>query len=202
MKHYWDGRFWPLDWIQLPARCVFVDCFLNRLQCVFLRRIPVSCALRTHGIQLPPNCLPGECINTLIGHANVNVKNQFQDGNFNLLIESICPVRFSLIVIYIFLGVVLTPEYQGRRGFNCLRFACLVNAPTRWLAMPTLILKNNFEMIVLTCWSNPSARSCSRWLLFISLSVLLSFLSIRDIRDSIASDLLAWWMHQHIDWAC
>ena len=159
-------------------------------------------APRTQGVQLHPNCLPGECTNTLIGNANVNVKKQFRDDSFNLSIESIHLVMFSLIVIYIVLGVALTPGHQGHRGLNCLRIACLVNAPTHWLGMPNLMLKNNFEMVVLTCWLNPYARSSSRWLLFISFSVLLSLLSTRDIRDWTASDLLTWWMHQHIDLAC
>jgi hypothetical protein len=87
-------------------------------------------APRTQGVQLHPNCLPGECTNTLIGNANVNVKKQFRDASFNLSIESIHLVMFSLIVIYIVLGVALTPGHQGHRGLNCLRIACLVNAPT------------------------------------------------------------------------
>jgi hypothetical protein len=70
-------------------------------------------------IHLPSICLPGECTNTLIGNANVNVKKQFRDDSFNLL-----------IVIYIFLVVALTPEHKGHKGFNCLQFAYLVNAPT------------------------------------------------------------------------
>jgi hypothetical protein len=74
--------------------------------------------------------LPGECTNTLIGNANVNVKKQFREDSFNLSIESICLVMFLLIVIYIVLGVALTLEHQGYKGFNCLPFACLVKAPT------------------------------------------------------------------------
>jgi len=123
MKQYWDGRFWPSDWIHLPARCVFVDCCLYRLQLVILWWIPVSCASRTQGIQLPPNCLPGESTNTLIGNAKFTVKKQFRIA---------CLVMFSLIV---------TPGHQGHKGFNCLRIACLVITPTHWLGMLTLMLK-------------------------------------------------------------
>jgi hypothetical protein len=130
MKQYWDGRFWPFDWIHLPARWVLVDCYFYGLELVLLRRISVSRAPRTQGIHLPSICLPGECTNTLIGNANVNVKKQFRDDSFNLL-----------IVIYIFLVVALTPEHKGHKGFNCLQFAYLVNAPTHWLSMLTLMLK-------------------------------------------------------------